>query len=622
MQIISGVKIRYFRSAYAASLANCKSLNIISGKNDVGKSNILKALNLFFNEETDWNTYFDFQTDFSTERRQLVKESVKGKQFVSIEIEFTRPPNYKGSLPPKFKVTKTWLRDDSYQESNNLEYYKKKDLLPSTFETAKRFLSQFLHRIHCEYVPAVKDRHYYNHLLSTLQIKLLDTPLDSSTAPLVGNLASHIQGQIGQLQSEFTRATGIETLIQPPEELASLFQSFEVSTTSGSGPIPLILRGDGIQARYVPSVLHYISSRSNEFFVWGFEEPENCLEYSRVNVLARDFEQTYSKEAQIFITSHSPALISLRDHQTSCYRAFKKNDRTDIIQVWPDEGALEASEQGELLRKELGILEIQEEVHREYAKKLSELDDLHFQIKGLQDDLVKFGKPLLLVEGKYDKIIIETVWAKLFVDIDPPFTVRVADPAANTPGGGAAGAQYVAKTIEVFHPEEGRKAIGLFDRDDEGIKCFFGLSKNFKDYQGNQDIKIHKNGLSFAVLLPAPDYRHEYVFAKNLALEFLFPDEVLHRKTNKDKGLELSNPELTILAGKQRLLVDDEIIEQLKANLTGYTKIISGKDVFAHEIVPGCTLEECESFRDLFSTLLSLYGITFATHKINFHLEH
>jgi len=609
MQIISGVRIKYFRSAYAASLANCRSLNIISGKNDVGKSNILKALNLFFNEATDWDTWFDFQKDFSTRRHQIVKESVKGKQFVSIEIEFTRPPNYKGSLPPKFKVTKTWLRDDSYQESNNLEYFKKRNMLPSTFETAKRFLSQFLHRIHFEYVPAVKDRQYYNHLLSTLQTKLLDTPLDSSTAPLVGNLTSHIEGQIGQLQSEFTRATGIETLIQPPEELASLFQSFEVSTTSGSGPIPLILRGDGIQARYVPSVLHYISSRSNEFFIWGFEEPENCLEYSRVNVLARDFEQTYSKEAQIFITSHSPALISLRDKETSCYRAFKKNDMTSIIQVWPDEGALEASEQGELLRKELGILEIQEEVHRQYAKKLSEFDELSDQIKRLQDDLLQFGKPLLLVEGKYDKIIIETVWVKLFGEGVPPFTVRAADPAANTPGGGAAGAQSVAKTIEVFHPDEGRKAIGLFDRDEEGLKCFLGLTKNFKDYQGSQNIKIHKNGLSFAVLLPAPAYRKEYADAKNLTIEFIFPDEVINRRTEKGQGLELSDPEVNIIAGKQRLLGYDEIINQLKANLTGYKKINSGKDVFAQEIVPACTSEECQFFLDLFSILVGLFGI-------------
>lgn len=62
MQLIRKVKIRYFRSVYTATLDKCKALNVISGRNDAGKSNILKALNLFFNGNTDWNTPFDFYT--------------------------------------------------------------------------------------------------------------------------------------------------------------------------------------------------------------------------------------------------------------------------------------------------------------------------------------------------------------------------------------------------------------------------------------------------------------------------------------------------------------------------------------------------------------------------------
>lgn len=54
MNIIDSVTIRYFRSVYTLNLSNCKDLNVFSGKNDVGKSNIIKALNLFFNQETDY----------------------------------------------------------------------------------------------------------------------------------------------------------------------------------------------------------------------------------------------------------------------------------------------------------------------------------------------------------------------------------------------------------------------------------------------------------------------------------------------------------------------------------------------------------------------------------------
>ncbi len=65
---IDTVDISYFRSIYRLKLRNLKDISILSGRNDVGKSNILKALNLFFNNETDWQTPFDFQKDFSRQR--------------------------------------------------------------------------------------------------------------------------------------------------------------------------------------------------------------------------------------------------------------------------------------------------------------------------------------------------------------------------------------------------------------------------------------------------------------------------------------------------------------------------------------------------------------------------
>ena len=609
MVLIRKVKIRYFRSVYNATLEKCDSLNVISGRNDAGKSNILKALNLFFNGHTDWNTPFDFYRDFSVQRlEQVRKETVKGKQFVSIGIDFERPPNYKHSLPRTFSVTRTWLRDSGrYAESHNLEYLESRKVLPSTLETAKRFLSQFLNRIHFEYVPAVKDRAYFAHLLSTLQARLLDSPLDDTgAAPLVGDLASHIQGQIGQLQDDFKRATSVDIFIEPPQELSSLFQSFLVSTRSQGGAIPLVVRGDGIQARYVPSVLHYISSRSNDFFIWGFEEPENSLEYSHITSLAHDFEHTYSKSVQIFIASHSPALVSLRDTSTACYRAFKKEgDITVIAKVWPEKGAYEHRD---LLMGELGVLEIQKEVHEQYAGKLKELNKTRAQLIEIQRDIAKAGKPLLLVEGKHDKTIIESVWAILYGGAEIPFIVRVADPAANDSEGGAAGASSLQMMVEALHPDEGRKAVALFDRDDEGLRCFDRLSKNFRPDPANRGVKKHRNGLAFAMLLPPPVYRQDYVDARNFTIEFMFPDDVVHRKNQDGHGLTFSDLEIYLVAGKRRVDVDAQVTNQLRASLPGCETIKSGKDVFTESIVPLCTPEECESFRPLFAVLSDLLG--------------
>lgn len=50
MIIISKIKIEYYRSLKNVSIKNLNHLNIFSGKNDIGKSNVLKALDTFFNK--------------------------------------------------------------------------------------------------------------------------------------------------------------------------------------------------------------------------------------------------------------------------------------------------------------------------------------------------------------------------------------------------------------------------------------------------------------------------------------------------------------------------------------------------------------------------------------------
>ena len=61
---IHSIRIKNFRSIKNEYL-EAKDMNIFVGLNDAGKSNVLKALNLFFCGETDYKTPFDFQRDFT-----------------------------------------------------------------------------------------------------------------------------------------------------------------------------------------------------------------------------------------------------------------------------------------------------------------------------------------------------------------------------------------------------------------------------------------------------------------------------------------------------------------------------------------------------------------------------
>ena len=51
--------------------------------------------------------------------------------------------------------------------------------------------------------------------------------------------------------------------------------------------------------------------------------PENSLEYSKIQSLAKKFYEDFKDDAQIFITTHSPAFIKLKDKESvKTYRVY------------------------------------------------------------------------------------------------------------------------------------------------------------------------------------------------------------------------------------------------------------------------------------------------------------
>ena len=150
MKLIDCITIRYFRSVYTLTLDKCQDLTVISGKNDVGKSNILKALNLFFNNQSDYLHNFSFHEDYSLTRKEEVrKDTIRGQQFISISIRFIRGERMVNSLPPVFTVTKRWDMHsfESHMSSDvqmKMKQYAAKKGIKYSEKTTSRFLSTFL----------------------------------------------------------------------------------------------------------------------------------------------------------------------------------------------------------------------------------------------------------------------------------------------------------------------------------------------------------------------------------------------------------------------------------------------------------------------------------------------
>ena len=139
---------------------------------------------------------------------------------------------------------------------------------------------------------------------------------------LTQNLSENLRNQIG-----------IESTVKMPDKLSVLFKNLKINTTHGNiKNIDLNYRGDGIKARHIPSILLTIANNIKETrqkksvdftFIWGYEEPENGVEFFACSKLAEEL-YSYSSDIQILVTTHSPAIYSKNScKQVRCYYTYK-----------------------------------------------------------------------------------------------------------------------------------------------------------------------------------------------------------------------------------------------------------------------------------------------------------
>lgn len=607
MKIIDTVQIKYFRSIWKVRLDDLADVNVLSGRNDIGKSNVLKALNLFFNNQLEWQEEIDFYRDFSQQRLRTVRQdTVKGKQFISVKIWFNRPRSYSGSLPEQFAVKRTWDRNSSsFNQRDYLDTAKKQGDLPTRLPTARQSLSQLLNKVQFEYVPAIRDRSYFSHLLERLQGILL-TRGSSSDAEIAGTaeaLARHVDDRISNLQEEFYEATGIHTELEPPTDIAALFRAFGVSTADEQEEqdgIPLNLRGDGIQGRYVPSVLNYIAEGSGKLFIWGFEEPENSLEYGRASNLASSLSGRYAQNAQIFVTSHSPAFTSLAADNVNVFRVFENDDgHTETVLVEDEED----EPHGEKLREELGLLEIEKRAHDRYLKLREKHKEQTRQLKELETQLAEHRRPVVVVEGKWDRKTLEEAWGRLR-DEQCPFDFVEADPAGSGGLGGGAGAARLLLSSRHLgaHP-----VVGLFDRDRKGLRQLQKLPSHFHPVEGRDGVHKHENEPVYAAVLPTNEDTEGYANQQNLPIEYLFPDEALQTANDVGEGLELRTPQATLdLEGTSFEIPQEEAEERIGDELRYLRNLGGNKTAFHRDVVPDLEDEHFRNFEPVFELLETL----------------
>ena len=459
MDLIKKVEIKHFRSIYDLEMDEASDVNVISGINDVGKSNIIKALNLFFNFQVDWRSPVDIDRDTNSFHTYFSKNARK-KKLISVKLTIRTPRTYRDALPDYFWIKHQWDRENPLEPERTWGDDEKS--MPR--DDWPRGLTWFLKKCRFHYVPAVRDRNYLQYLLGQFSEEITESPDDELKAA-GDNLIRVIQSRSSQLRRILREDTGLEFTFELPESMLALLRAAGLFTENN---IPLQLRGDGIQGLTVPGILQYLTRKANRnFHIWGFEEPENSLEYRRASGLADKIRDTYSRRAQIFLTTHSPAFLAMENAKTTIYRVSKRSqayermnyeERVTAIQPVFVRGDFREN----LLPRDLGLLLRARKVDTENR----EFEDLQAKVIELEEQIARKSKPILIVEGPNDRSTLNRAWKRLFED-NVPFDILVAH-----------GVKEVTPHVKRWALPDEKRICALCDHDRVGVSAVQSLLKS------------------------------------------------------------------------------------------------------------------------------------------------
>lgn len=402
MQLIQKIEISYLRSLYSATISNIGHLNVLFGKNDSGKSNVLRALNLFFNDESDPDRDPNFDIDFSDARRIQAQKGAS-KQFFSVRLHFRVPANYRKSLGETIWVKRQWNR---YGEMN--------EVTPHSLTKGGRIqLTKFLSTIDFTYIPAIKDTESFRRLIQRMYEATAEGQgLQASTSQFIDSIRS----ETVDLSQALSTTLGSPTQLAAPAEMGDLFKSLDFSHGEDEHSL-LLQKGDGIKARHIPELLRYINDKekSVRFFIWGFEEPENSLDLRAATLEAQRFAAVARRQdTQVFITSHSPAFYlsgeSSNRYPLRRYFVCKQEMADGGVEPKNAVRPIDNLDDAENVMEDASLYELPYII-----RKLSELQArntaLIAQVGQFETELAALNRPTVFVEGESEVQVLASAIA-------------------------------------------------------------------------------------------------------------------------------------------------------------------------------------------------------------------
>ncbi len=339
---LTNVKVHNVRSIKDADI-RLSDYSILIGANNAGKSNIISALRLFYEDEK-----MSFKED-----RDFPKFVVSDKESW-IELEFTTTSEEQETLKNEYKNKDNLLKVRRYFQSKDVEVkkgqsnifaYENGQLSKSLFYGAKNVSQAKLGKV--IYIPAISKAgdnlklsgpSPFRDLVMMItkgvmqnspSFKQLDENMQSfsenfrqesnASGASVNKIVSDINNEMAGWDVKF----GINIKNLRPEDIIKNLLAYNLEDeTLGGKQVDLELYGQGMQRHLIYSMIKLSADYdkpssakskdfSPDFSLILFEEPEAFLHPSQQDVLSCNLRKlTKNSNQQVIVTSHSPHFVS------------------------------------------------------------------------------------------------------------------------------------------------------------------------------------------------------------------------------------------------------------------------------------------------------------------------
>lgn len=386
--MISYIHIKNFRSIRDIEILP-ENLCALIGANSVGKSNILKAIDLVLGE--GWTTKAKVARELFKDPNKPIEIEIAFKNAITYSYSNGREVEAEGVklemtlFPLECRVTSTpndrYLSDDFKKKCHFIYIPSNRDLGDQMKVSHWTLLGKIMKDIHQNYILAYKGDE--DKLKADLKEKIKPArdfieddfdPTSTTFKKFVDSFKKYCDQNSVGLASKFDPELNIYNINW-------FYKTLQIQVTESNGQVfDAEELGSGLQNLIMISIFQTYAELMGGRVIFGIEEPEIYLYPQAQRALYESF-QVLSEKSQFFYTTHNPNFINAR-----------RADEIEILQKSEEKGTF--------------VLEKDKVITKEF------LNDKQYQIYShfnTHRNELFFAKKILLIEGASDKILWETL---------------------------------------------------------------------------------------------------------------------------------------------------------------------------------------------------------------------